>query len=181
MNRHSKTTVSLLMLLAAAGSLATPQNLYAQITLDASAEQLGGASPNSSDRLAVLNLVNSYGPLYDAASIRQWRDLFTATPVIEFWGGGTKLAEGIEAVMAALEKRHAEFRGKRIQRRHLILPRITSQASGVIAGSAYLLLLANDGTKPTFVGMGNYEFTAVKEGQNWRISRWIAHLDNALD
>jgi hypothetical protein len=43
------------------------------------------------------------------------------------------------------------------------------------------LLLSNDGAKPTFVGTGRYEFTAMKQGDAWRISRWIAHFDNSLD
>jgi hypothetical protein len=31
------------------------------------------------------------------------------------------------------------------------------------------------------VTTGVYEFTAVHESDNWRISRWIAHVDSPLD
>ena len=141
----------------------------------------GQASFDAADRQAVLNLVRSYGPFYDGGFVQEWRDLFVETPVIEFWGGTAKLLDGLPAALTVLEVRQKEFKAKSLQRRHFLTPRVISQDPASITGDAYLLLLSNDGAKPAFVGTGRYEFAAVKQGDAWRISRWIAHLDNALD
>ena len=143
--------------------------------------EAGNASFNSADRQAVVNLISSYGPLYDSANLTEWRGLFSEEPVMEFWKGGTKLIEGIDAVLTMIKGRQGEFKKNRIQRRHYLIPRVTRQDPGSASGDAYLLLMSNDGTNPSLVTTGYYEFTSVKEGGAWKIRQWIAHLDNSLD
>jgi len=174
---QSKATAGILILLI---TVVSPIG-YADTKTGSAAVQAGHASFDSADRQAVLNLVSSYGPLYDDAHVKEWRDLFIEAPVIEFWGGEKKLVDGIDVVLKVMETRHKEFKAKNLQRRHYLIPRVISQDSRSITGDAYLLLLSNDGAKPTFVGTGRYEFTAMKQGDAWRISRWIAHFDNSLD
>ena len=144
-------------------------------------QPLGDSSFNPANRLAVTNLVTSYGPLYDQFKLTEWRALFAEKPIIEFWLGDKKLGEGIDVFLAVARKRQAFFSQEKIQRRHYLTPRFISQNADTITGDAYFLLLTNKGDKPAFVATGVYEFTAVNEGGNWRISRWIAHIDNPLD
>jgi SnoaL-like domain len=142
----------------------------------------GDASFNPADRLAVTNLVASYGPLYDQFKLTEFRALFVEKPIMEFWMGDNKLSEGMDSIMELLQKRQDFFKQAKIQRRHFLTPRFVSQNADTVTGEAYFLLLTNkEGDKPALVTTGVYEFTAVNDGDNWRISRWIAHVDSPLD
>ena len=142
---------------------------------------IGDTSFNVADRLAVINLVSSYGPLYDQYKMEEWRLLYTEKPAVEFWLGEKKLGEGIDMLSAITRKRQDQFKREGIQRRHLLIPRIISQTADTITGEAYLQLLSSRGDKPSTITTGVYEFTAVNDGNNWKFSRWIAHLDSPLD
>jgi SnoaL-like domain len=143
---------------------------------------IGDASFNPADRLAVTNLVASYGPLYDQFKLTEFRALFVEKPIMEFWMGDNKLSEGMDNIMVLLQKRQDVFKQAKIQRRHFLTPRFVNQNSDTVTGEAYFLLLTNkEGGKPALVTTGVYEFTAVNDDNNWRISRWIAHVDSPLD
>jgi SnoaL-like domain len=159
------------------GLFATSISVAAQ----AADKPLGDASFNPADRLAVTNLVASYGPLYDQSKLTEWRALFVEKPIVEFWMGDKKLSEGMDTFMVFLQKRQDFFKQAKIQRRHYLTPRFVSQNADTVTGEAYVLLLTNKGDKPALVTTGVYEFTAVNEGDIWRISRWIAHVDSPLD
>ena len=83
--------------------------------------------------------------------------------------------------MVITQKRQEFFKQEKIQRRHYLTLRFVSQTADTITGEAYVQLLTNRGDKPALVATGVYEFTAVNEGNQWKFSRWIAHLDNPLD
>jgi hypothetical protein len=160
------------------GLFATSISVAAQ----AADKPFGDASFNPADRLAVTNLVASYGPLYDQFKLTEFRALFVEKPIVEFWMGDKKLSEGMDNIMVLLQKRQDVFKQAKIQRRHFLTPRFVSQNADTVTGEAYFLLLTNkEGDKPALVTTGVYEFTAANEGDNWRISRWIAHVDSPLD
>ncbi len=151
------------------------------VTAQAADKPVGDAAFNASDRLAVVNLVSSYGPLYDQFKMTEWRALFVEKPVLEFWLNGKKQLEGIDLLLAITQKRQEYFKQEKLQRRHFLTPRFVRQTADTITGEAYFQLLTNKGDKPAFVTTGLYEFTAVNEGNQWKFSRWVAHLDNPLD
>jgi SnoaL-like domain len=151
------------------------------VAAQAADKPLGDASFNPANRLAVTNLVASYGPLYDQFKLTEFRALFVEKPIFEFWLGDKKMGEGIDTVLPLLQKRQELFKQEKIQRRHYLTPRFIRQDADTVTGEAYFLLLTNKGDKPAFVTTGVYEFTAVNEGGNWRIGRWIAHLDSPFD
>jgi SnoaL-like domain len=152
------------------------------VSAQAAAKPFGDASFNPADRLAVTNLVASYGPLYDQFKLTEFRALFVQKPIVEFWMGDKKLSEGMDSIMELLQKRQDFFKQAKMQRRHFLTPRFDSQNADTVTGEAYFLLLTNkEGDKPALVTTGVYEFTAANEGDNWKISRWIAHVDSPLD
>lgn len=147
---------------------------------NASDSTVGASQFDAKDRQAVINLIASYGPLYDSAQLAHWRSIFVEEPVFELWLGNRKLVDGIDLFLPMARKRHEKFKEQKMQRRHFLTPRITNQGENSISGDAYLLLFSNAGGVPTVVATGVYEFTAVKQGGVWRIKRWVGRIDNAF-
>jgi SnoaL-like domain len=159
-----------------------PFSSLISVSAQAAAKPFGDTSFNPADRLAVTNLVASYGPLYDQFKLTEFRALFVQKPIVEFWMGDRKLSEGMDSIMELLQKRQDFFKQAKMQRRHFLTPRFFSQNVDTVTGEAYFLLLTNkEGDKPALVTTGVYEFAAVNDSDNWKISRWIAHVDSPLD
>ena len=148
------------------------QPVYAQVT------PKGSVKFNAEDRLAVLNLVRSYGPTGDEGRLEEWRRLYWDDAVLV-------LGQGKEAATPDQAKEHETARGKRfieegIQRRHFVAaPMISSQTATEITGQAYVQVIWTKDGKGTLNPVGYYKFVATKRGDEWRFSRWELHLDTA--
>jgi hypothetical protein len=97
--------------------------------------------------------------------------------------GDNVVAEGLDQVTRVMTGRVKVFAAEKIQRRHFLTTyAFASQTESEASGYLYVHLLSSkDGGAPTIVLTGKYEFTAVKQGNAWKFSRWIARADQGLD
>lgn len=70
-----------------------------------------------------------------------------------------------------------------MQRRHALTSYVfTSQTDNEANGRLYFQVLSiKDGGVPSVALTGYYEFTAVRGGNTWKFSRWIARGDQSID
>jgi hypothetical protein len=140
----------------------------------------GNTQFNAIDRLAIINLINSYGFFIDQGRVTDFIGLFTDHPVIEIWHGENKIVSGWEQFKQTATERQARFRSEGVQRRHVLSPpRFDSQDDRSAAGQVYLRLYSIAGQVARLVSIGFYEFTVVKiqSQSQWKLHRWIAHVD----
>ena len=142
----------------------------------------GHTSFNAEDRLAVANLVNSYGYYYDQFLLDKLHALFVEEPQLEFWIAGEMVVDSFPAFMAILRRRSAVYKSEGIQRRHLLTSlRFNGQSGGECTGQASVVLYSSDGAGTSLVTTGLYEFTSTKVDDEWRLSEWIARVDSPMD
>jgi len=143
----------------------------------------GDASFNAADRLAIINLFGAYAQSYDAGKTDEFLSVFTDEVELKYMSGDKVVAEGLAQVTQAMPGRVRAFQAAKMQRRHALTSySFTSQTDNEVRGRLYFQVLSiQDGGAPSVALTGYYEFTAVKQGNTWKFSRWIAHGDQKGD
>lgn len=143
---------------------------------------LGGTGFDATDRLAIINVLDSYGYLVDQLRIEEFFDLFCDAPTVEFWHGDHQIAAGWAHFKELTTTRQEFFRREKIQRRHVLTaPRFETQTDTSAGGQVYLQLYKVKDGQITLVTLGYYDFVAVKQRGEWKLQRWIARIDAAHD
>ena len=139
---------------------------------------VGATDFNTMDRLAVINVLNSYGYFVDELQLDNYFGLFSDSPVVEFWAGDKLITQGWEPFKAMAISRQENFRREKIQRRHVLsAPRFEAQGTDEIRGHVYLRLYKVQEGKASLVTLGYYTFTAIKQRGEWKLHRWVARVD----
>ena len=143
----------------------------------------GDAWFNAADRLAIINLFGAYAQSYDAGKLDEFISLFADKVELKYMNGDKVVAEGLAQVTQAMPGRVKAFQAAKMQRRHALTSyAFTSQTDNKASGRLYFQVFSiTDGGAPSVAVTGYYEFTAVKQGNTWKFSRWIARADQGLD
>ena len=142
----------------------------------------GATTFDVADRLAIVNLLHSYGWLLDGFRMDDYFALFTASPTIEVWSTTSRLFEGWQTFRQTAASRREHFRQIGVQRRHVLAaPRFDTQGIDHAAGQVYMQMYKTQQNLITLVAVGYYEFAVVKQGGEWKIDRWIIHMDTTAD
>lgn len=143
----------------------------------------GDASFNAADRLAIINLFGAYAQSYDTGNLKEFMSLFTDKVELKYMNRDEVFKDGMAQVTGFMTERVKAFQVAKIQRRHFLTTyAFASQTESEASGHLYVqLLTSKDGGLPSTVLTARYEFTAVKQGNTWKFSRWIARADQGLD
>ena len=145
-----------------------PQPAHAQ---EESPAPAGSVKFKAEDRLAVINLVSSYGPNYDENRLDLSEQLYWKDAKMVGFVPGKNVATPTEFFEWA-KPRRAKLQRNGIQMRHFITPMIASQTETTVTGIAYLQKYWIKDGKISLDEMGYYKFEATKKGDEWRFSRW---------
>jgi hypothetical protein len=141
----------------------------------------GDSGFNAEDRLAVLNILNSYGYYLDTHQMVEWMALFADGARFEGWQGDRLLSSGLE-IFTATHDRRARFRNEGTQRRHILSGhRFDTQSATHATGQAYYQLYATTLGKTALVNIGVYEFSMVCENRSWKFETLIVRADSGFD
>jgi len=104
--------------------------------------------------------------------------VFADAADVRFFAHDRATSTSLADTRAILDRVVAQW-GANDQRRHSINSVwFTSQDASEASGRCYVHVFSVvDGGAPTATYTGYYEFTAVKQDNSWKFSRWIAHLD----
>lgn len=143
------------------------------------AQPLGSTAFKPADRLAILNLVNSYGYLADTFGPKRFDELFTADASVVLRMGDKVMVDGLEQFRQFAGQRTEKYQREHIQRRHILsAPRIDYQDARTATGNAYLQYFEiPQGEAPQLKFVGVYSFRAVKTDGGWKLSCWVARTD----
>jgi hypothetical protein len=154
---------------------------FAVSEASAQATAVGDASFNAADRLAVINLVSSYGYFYDRFDMAGFQSLFTDSPVFEFWVGDTKVVSGISEVLRDSVEWRKDVKTEQGHRRHFLAPtRFDRQTESEATGEVYLAFYELKNGAMSLVTTGEYDFIAVKANGEWKLSKWVGRVDSSL-
>ncbi|MFY9329178.1 MAG: nuclear transport factor 2 family protein [Georgfuchsia sp.] len=140
------------------------------------------SSFNAAERLAIINVLLSFGYFLDEMQMENYFGLFTDSATIEAWFDNKKIFEG-QHFQDETAKRRERFKSGKIQRRHVISPpRFDEQTDDTACGQIYFRIYQTvDGGEVTLGIIGVYEFAVVKRQGQWYIDRWIVQLDSKPD
>lgn len=139
---------------------------------------VGDPSFDVADRLAIVNVLNSYGYFVDELRMDDFFGLFTDSPTVEVWRSDKQVVDSWARFKHLATSRQEFFARENIQRRHVLsAPRFERQSVKAASGQVYLRLYKVYKGVVSLITMGYYEFTAVKKNGHWNIDRWIGRLD----
>ncbi len=134
------------------------------------------------DRLAITEVIASYGYDYDEFRIDQWLEKFTpdAAVTVTLQGKETGGTTGRDAIRSLLGERSRRFQANNVQRRHnmtnIVIDELTTDTA---KARSYLMLTSTGPNGPTeLVTSGRYLFELVKDDGVWRICAWVIGLDD---
>ncbi|RHW28351.1 hypothetical protein D0Z08_05115 [Nocardioides immobilis] len=131
------------------------------------------------DRLAIINVLSSYGFFIDHSRFEEFCGLFSSRPTVEMWCGKDLLVEGWEQFRDLVIARQQAFERDNVERRHVLTAvRFDAQGAQAASGQAYVLLYSTEHDASSLVTTGCYEFTTVNERGQWKIDRLIGHVDS---
>lgn len=134
------------------------------------------------DRIAITEVIASYGYDYDEFRLDQWLEKFTpdATVTLTLAGNEVGAASGRDAIGAMLGARVTGFRAGNVQRRHNMTSIVVDELTTTTAKArSYLILTSTGPSGPTeLVTSGRYRFELVKQDGVWRVSAWVIGLDD---
>lgn len=140
---------------------------------------VGNSSFNARDRLAVMNLLNSYGYFFNENKLEEFSDLFDTSAVIELGDGSNKTTMNLSQWRKYISNLQQFFRQQQIQPRHIVsATRFDSQTGEQMTGQSYLQLFTTQHNMTSLVTTGIYEFTAIQQEDNWKLSHWVVKLDS---
>ena len=137
----------------------------------AQAAPTGSVNFNAEDRLAVINLISSFGPYYDENRLDLYEQLYWKDAKMVGYVPGKNVATPSEYMELAKPQR-AKLQENGVQPRHVITPMIASQTATTITGIAYLQKYWIKDGKQRLDHIGYYKFEASKRGDEWRFSSW---------
>ena len=139
---------------------------------------MGDAKFDATDRLAIINLLGAYVQIYDAGRLDEWQTVFADAADVRFFAHDRVTSSSLAEIRVILDRVVAGW-GANDQRRHCVSSVwFTSQDASEASGRCYLQVFrVVDGGAPAVAITGCYEFTAIKQDNAWKFSRWIAHLD----
>jgi 3-phenylpropionate/cinnamic acid dioxygenase small subunit len=152
-------------------------------TQDAATRPVGDTSFSAGDRLAIINLFGAYARTYDAAITDEWLALFTDQAELRFVHENKILVNGVaECARINAERAKAREAAKKRRRHALNSYVFSSQTDQEASGHLYFQIYSTQsGGAPSVTVTGSYDFTAVKQGNSWKLRRWIAQLDSLPD
>ncbi len=143
---------------------------------------VGNTSFNATDRLAVINLLYSYGYFFNEDKLEEFSALFTQSASIELGQGNDKMIMNLSEWRKYISSLQEFSQQQQIQPRHVLnAPRFDSQTSNKASGQVYLQLFTTKNDITSLLTTGIYEFTAVKQANEWKLSHWVVKLDSSLN
>ncbi|WP_235441185.1 nuclear transport factor 2 family protein [Limnoraphis robusta] len=142
---------------------------------------VGDTSFNGTDRLAVINLLYSYGYFFNEIKLEEFLALFAKSASIELGQGNNKTIMNLSQWRDYISNIQQFSRQQQIQPRHVLsTPRFDSQTSDQASGQIYLQLFTTQYNTTSLLTTGVYEFTAVKQANEWKLNHWVVKLDSTL-
>ena len=142
---------------------------------------VGNTSFNEIDRLAIINLLYSYGYFFNGGKLEEFSALFSQSASIELGQENDKVIMNLSQWKEYISGLQGLFKQQQIQPRHVVnAPRFDSQTSNEASGQAYLQLFTTQNNITSLLTTGVYEFTAVKQANEWKLSHWVVKLDSSL-
>jgi hypothetical protein len=143
---------------------------------------LGDTSFSATDRLAVINLLYSYGYLFNEAKLEEFLDLFAKSASIELGQGNNKVIMNLSQWREYISSLQQFSKQQQSQPRHILsAPRFDSQTDDKASGQVYLQLFTTKNDITWLVTTGVYGFTAVKQANEWKLNCWVVKLDSSLN
>lgn len=131
------------------------------------------------DRLEILNLMNLYAVYYDDRRYDEWLDLFTEDAVFAFPSSALTGREAILTLTAKNEAWHARgCKGRHLLPNVAVTEQTASSASIIMYG---LVVATESNGNLTSTSPVRYDGELVKDGERWRIRRWLVQLDRPLN
>ena len=161
---------------------------------DSSKKVLPGATGfNVEDRLAIVNLCNSYASGYDADDFERWRMQFVTDPVCTIYNADTETIRLVgDDFRKAFETFRATAKQKNIQPLHYSSNlMVKEQTEQIAVAEMYMLYIpfrhdAQDGNgiypgALNTTGTSRYRFQLVKgDDSTWRIAEYRISFDQAV-
>jgi hypothetical protein len=145
------------------------------------ATEQGLVSFDAKDRLAIINLISSYGYFGDEGLLDEWKNLFSEDAKI-IGLKPNKEAATISEYMDHVTSRAKMFEERKIQRRHFLGPvRFDGQTEDFASGIIYAQLYWTQDGEPKLVATGYYVFKAAKAGSEWKIVYWEPIPDSEIN
>ncbi|MDY7047248.1 MAG: nuclear transport factor 2 family protein [Microcystis panniformis WG22] len=142
---------------------------------------IGDTSFNATDRLAVINLLYSYGYLFNEIKLEKFLALFTKSASIELGEGNNSTIMNLSQWREYISNIQQFSKQQQIQPRHILsAPRFDSQTDEQMSGQIYLQLFTTRHNTTFLVATGVYEFIAVKQANEWKLNHWVVKLDSSL-
>jgi len=135
----------------------------------------GNTQFDATDRLAILNLINTYAHNYNNHEIEKWFELFVHDPVFARGKPGTTLEEKSgEEFRSYWRKSNAASKAKGLSRLHLIsnVTFLNQTPRSAYVNVVGLLADVDTDTKASMPAIVNYQGWLVKQKGVWLISRW---------
>ncbi|HAC65299.1 MAG TPA: hypothetical protein DCF68_17670 [Cyanothece sp. UBA12306] len=140
---------------------------------------VGSTSFNATDRLAVINLLYSYGYFFNENKLEEFSALFAKSALIELGQGNNKTIMNLSQWIEYISGLQTFFTQQQTQPRHVLSsPRFDSQSSDQVHGQSYLQLFTTKHGITSLVTTGIYDFTAIKAGNEWKLNHWVVKLDS---
>ena len=147
---------------------------------------IGDPNFNVADRMAINDVIDSYGIYWDTNNLDRYLSLFTDDALGVIYGSdGKKMTYLIkdEAQRAINEERMEFFKINKMQRRHMVCNTMLIELTDDSAHfKKYMMLLTtNSNSKTEIVSPIFYDFKLKKIDGIWKITFREIHLDSPLD
>ena len=143
---------------------------------------VGETSFDATDRLAIINLLYSYGYFFNEAKLEEFSALFAKSASIELGQGNNRTIMNLSQWRTYILSLQEFSQQQQIQPRHVLsAPRFDSQTGDQASGQVYLQLFTTKNDLTSLLTTGVYEFTAVKQANEWKLNHWVVKLDSSLN
>ncbi len=142
---------------------------------------VGSPSFNAGDRLAVINLLYSYGYFFNENKLEEFSALFAKSALIELGQEKNKTIMNLSQWKEYISTLQQFSTQQQTQPRHILsAPRFDSQTSDYASGQSYLQLFLTKSNITSLLTTGIYDFVAIKQGNEWKLNHWVVKLDSSL-
>ncbi len=142
---------------------------------------VGSTSFDTRDRLAIINLLYSYGYFFNENKLEEFSALFAKSALIELGQGKNKTIMNLSQWKEYISSLQQFSTQQQTQPRHILsAPRFDSQTSEQASGQSYLQLFSTKNKITSLVTTGIYDFVAIKQGFEWKLKHWVVKLDSSI-
>jgi SnoaL-like domain len=143
----------------------------------------GDVSFDAVDRLAVMNLVGAYCHAYDAGDADVLLSLFTDKADFKYVFMDKTLVNSTVAFAHGMQERLQGFAASKTVRHHVTGSfLITSQSAKQAEGRVYVQVLSIVDARLASIDVtATYDFTAIKQDNVWKFSRFLCRRDQPLE